>query len=86
MVKKNKNKQKNKRNEKYVGLGTSLENSFALQQPHGFVTSNKHETAFCCLLVRRQQGSHPLVGSLVRSGSRCFNDIHNWGQILYEIY
>ena len=28
--------------------------------------------------------SHPLVGSLVRSGSRFFNDIHNRGQILYE--
>ena len=27
---KNKNKKKNKKNEKYVGLGTSFENSFVL--------------------------------------------------------
>ena len=34
--------------EKYVGLGTW----FSSLQPCGFVTSNKHETACCCLLVR----------------------------------
>ena len=76
MVKNNKNENKNK-NEKYVGLGTSLGNSFVLC---GFVTSNKHETACCCLLVVAaflydddNKVSHPLVRSLVRSGSRFIN-------------
>ena len=55
-----KNKNKNKKNEKYVGLGTSLENSFVLyNHARGFVTSKKHETACCCLLVRWRQHGEP---------------------------
>ena len=66
-----KNKNKNKK-EKYVGLGTSLEKSFVLYN-HAvfiFVTSNKHETACCCHLVRRRQQGKPSTGVLLKRGSR----------------
>ena len=67
--------------------GYEFRKLFCSLQPRGFVTSNKHETACCSFLYDDDNKvSHPLVGSLVRSGSRFFNDIHNRGQILYESY
>ena len=80
-------KKKTKKNEKYVGLGTSFENCFVLYN-HAVLC---HQTNTKLLVVAflyddDNKVSHPLVGSLVRSGSRYFNDIHNRGQILYESY
>ena len=36
------------------GTGYEFQKLFCSLQPRGFVTSNKHETACCCLLVRRR--------------------------------
>ena len=36
------------------GTGYEFRKLFCSLQPRGFVTSNKHETACCCLLVRRR--------------------------------
>ena len=72
-----KNKNKNKKNEKYVGLGTSFKNCFVLYKDILLVVAFLYDDD--------NKVSHPLVGSLVRSGC-FFNDIHNRGQILYESY
>ena len=69
-----------------MGLGSSLENSFVLAR---FVTSNLTNTKLLVVAFLYDDDnkvSHPLVRSLVRSGSRFLNDIHNRGQVLYESY
>ena len=52
------------------GTGYEFEKLFFSLQPRGFVTSNKHETAVAFLYDDDNKVSHPLVRSLVRSGSR----------------
>ena len=64
-------KNKNNNKKKYMGLGTSLENSFVLYN-HAVLL---HQTNTKLLVVAflyddDNKVSHPLVGSLVRSGSR----------------
>ena len=68
------------------GTGYEFRKLFCSLQPRGFVTSNTKLLVVAFLYDDDNKVSHPLVGSLVRSGSRFFNDIRNRGQILYESY
>ena len=69
------------------GTGYEFRKLFCSLQPRGSVTSNNTKLLVVTFLYDDDNKvSHPLVGSLVRSGSRFFNDIHNRGQILYESY
>ena len=65
MVKKKKN------NEKYGGTGYEFKQTFCSQQPRGFTTSNKRETArLDCLFNDDKELSYLIDKSPVISGSR----------------
>ena len=73
---------KKKKKETYSGTGYEDE-----QYPFVFYNRSVKQRRNCSFLssssIATTKLNDPIVGSLVKDGSRIFNDIHNRGEILY---